>query len=426
MTNLRPKSLDIFTRSRRYIPGGVNSPVRAFAAVGGTPVIISDAKGPYLYDVDGNQYIDLINAWGPMILGHAHPQVVEAIHQQIEKGTVYGTPTELELDMAQLICDNVPNINKLRMVSSGTEACMSAVRLARGYTGRSRVIKFEGCYHGHHDSFLVKAGSGVLTAGLPSSDGVPEAMTQLVHLAKYNNIESVRLLFEKYPNEIAAVIIEPVAGNMGCIPPMPGFLKALRKLCTDNNTVLIFDEVMSGFRLAFGGAQEYLQIDADLICLGKIIGGGLPVGAFGGKTEIMNLLAPIGPVYQAGTLSGNAISMAAGFATLSILHKHQDIYSSIANTGHQLNTEIRKIFSEKGIPGYITQVGSMLSIFFTDKEVIDLDTALTSDTRLFARFFHHMLDHGVYLPPSQFESWFLSAQIGEKEINHILEATSSF
>ncbi|MCL4110611.1 UNVERIFIED_CONTAM: hypothetical protein GTU68_060502 [Idotea baltica] len=408
-----------------HIPGGVNSPVRAFNSVGGTPVFIEKAKGAYLYDEDGNSYVDLINSWGPMILGHAHPEVIEAVTQQIQKSFTYGTPTTLELKMAELMCDIVPGLEMVRMVNSGTEACMSAVRLARGYTQKKKIIKFAGCYHGHHDSFLVQAGSGALTLGSPNSPGVPVETAANTLIAEYNNLASVQTLFDSH-DDIACVILEPVAGNMGCILPKDGFLHDLKALCHKNESLFIMDEVMTGFRLAPGGAQEYFDIQADIICFGKIIGGGMPVGAFGGRKEIFQHLAPLGPVYQAGTLSGNPVAMTAGITTLTILKNSPEIYEQLSNTVKKLHSNLSEILTEKGIAHHINSIGSMISIFFTDREVHGFEDAKTTDTKLFAKLFHHGLKSGIYLPPSNYESWFLGKDIKEKEVEKILKTIRTF
>lgn len=420
------KSQELFTRAQQHIPGGVNSPVRAFKSVGGTPVFIKKAKGAYLYDEDGNRYIDYINSWGPMILGHAYGPVVEAIRERAADSTSFGAPTELEIEMAGLIKSMVPNVDLIRMVSSGTEACMSAIRLARGYTGRNKFIKFEGCYHGHADSFLVKAGSGVATLDIQSVPGVSAAMAQDTLTAPYNDLQAVKGLITQYPNEIAAIIIEPVAGNMGCILPQPGYLEGLRVICDEHNIVLIFDEVMTGFRLAAGGAQQLYNIKADLVTYGKIIGGGLPVGAFGGRKEIMQHIAPLGNVYQAGTLSGNPIAMIAGYTLLKELKDNPAIYNQLEVTTKQLSDGIAGVLTAKGIDHTINRLGSMMSVHFGKHEVIDFDTAKQGDIPLFNRFFHHLLEQGVYLPPSAYESWFISTAISEIEVEATINAVKSF
>lgn len=419
------RSEKLFELSKKHIPGGVNSPVRAFNSVGGTPVFIERAKGAFLYDVDGNKYIDLINSWGPMILGHAHPEVIAAITEQAQHSFTYGTPTESELRIAELICKMVPELEMVRMVNSGTEACMSAVRLARGFTGRNKIIKFAGCYHGHYDSFLVEAGSGALTLGNPNSPGVTKATAADTLIAEYNDLESVQKLFEKY-DDIAALIIEPVSGNMGCILPEDGFLEGLKKLCQKHGSLFILDEVMTGFRLAKGGAQEKFNINADIICFGKIIGGGLPVGAFGGRNEIFNHLSPLGPVYQAGTLSGNPIAMASGFITLSLLMENPEIYNKIEQTTQILHQNIHTILEERKIPHHINSIGSMISVFFTNEKVINYKTAKTTDVLTFKRLFHYGLENGVYFPPSAFETWFISKEIGTPEIEQILDVFRKF
>lgn len=420
------RSSALFQEAQNYIPGGVNSPVRAFKSVGGTPLFMKKALGAYLFDDDGNAYVDYINSWGPMILGHTHPMVLEAVSQQLKKGFSFGTPTELETEIAKLTVENVPNVDKIRMVNSGTEACMSAVRLARGFTGRDKIIKFEGCYHGHSDSFLIKAGSGAATFGNPNSPGVTQGTAKDTLLARYNDFESVRNLFESNPDEIAAVIIEPVAGNMGCIVPEENFLQNLRQICNTHNSLLIFDEVMTGFRLGFGGAQERLKIDADLITFGKIIGGGFPVGAFAGRSEIMDYLAPIGPVYQAGTLSGNPIAMRAGLTTLSILKDDLGIYQRIDSTTKILHEEISSILNQKGIAHTSNRLGSMFSVFFGEQPVKNFDEAQQANHALFNQFFHHLLKEGIYLPPSGYETWFISDSIQNEEIEKTLAAVEKF
>lgn len=423
---LYQRSSELFSEAKKFIPGGVNSPVRAFKSVGGTPVFMKRAKGAYLYDEDGCIYIDYINSWGPMVLGHTHPMVLEAVSMQLEKGFSFGTPTELEIEIAKSITEQIPNVDKIRMVNSGTEACMSAVRLARGFTGRDKIIKFEGCYHGHADSFLIKAGSGAATFGNPNSPGVTQGTAKDTLLAPYNDIEKVRSLFEVNAGQIAAVIIEPIAGNMGCVVPRDNFLEQLRTLCSEHGALLIFDEVMTGFRLAFGGAQERLQVNADLVCYGKIIGGGFPVGAFGGRSEIMNRLAPDGPVYQAGTLSGNPIAMRAGLTTLNILNEHTSIYQNIDETAKILHEEISLILFEKGIEHSVNRCGSMLSIFFGNKKVANFDDAQNANHEMFNQFFHHLLKEGIYLPPSGYETWFISDSIKNEEIEKTLDAVNKF
>jgi glutamate-1-semialdehyde 2,1-aminomutase len=420
------KSEALFNRAQQHIPGGVNSPVRAFKSVGGSPVFIKKAKGAYLYDEDGNRYIDYINSWGPMILGHAYEPVVHAIRERAADSTSFGAPTELEIEMAELIKSMVPNVDLVRMVSSGTEACMSAIRLARGYTGRNKFIKFEGCYHGHADSFLVKAGSGVATLNIQSVPGVSAAVAQDTLTAVYNDLDAVKKLIKQHPNEIAAIIIEPVAGNMGCILPASGYLEGLRQVCDEYGMLLIFDEVMTGFRLAPGGAQELYNIKADLVTYGKIIGGGLPVGAFGGRKEIMQHIAPLGNVYQAGTLSGNPIAMIAGYTLLKELKNNPKIYSNLETTTKQLAEGIREELTKKGIGHTVNRLGSMMSVHFGAHPVTDFETAKQCDIPLFNRFFHHLLKNGVYLPPSAYESWFISSAIGDAEAEATIAAVRNF
>ena len=417
------KSQELFNRAQASIPGGVNSPVRAFKSVGGTPLFLKKAKGAYLYDVDGNRYIDYINSWGPMILGHAFEPVVEAIQKKAVDSTSFGAPTELEIEMAELIKTMVPNVDLIRMVSSGTEACMSAIRLARGYTGRNKIIKFEGCYHGHADSFLVKAGSGVATFNIQTVPGVTAGVAADTLTAPYNDLETVKRLVAENKNEVAAIIIEPVAGNMGCILPQAGFLEGLRKLCTEESIIFIFDEVMTGFRLAPGGAQERLKIDADLVTYGKVIGAGMPVGAFGGKREIMKHIAPLGNVYQAGTLSGNPLAMIAGFTLLSYLKANPSIYSQLEEKGTYLKNELQKKLEAAHIPFVINHLGTMISVHFSDHPVVDFASASSANNTLFNKFFHAMLDRGVYLPPSAFETWFLSNALTKNDLDATIKAT---
>ena len=421
-----PQSIELFNRAKQRIPGGVNSPVRAFKSVGGDPIFMQRGNGAYMYDVDNNRYIDYINSWGPMILGHCHSQVVEALQEQAAKALSFGAPTELEIQMAELIKSMVPNMDLVRLVSSGTEACMSALRLARGYTGKNKFIQFEGCYHGHADPFLVKAGSGVATLNIQTVPGVTAGASNDTLTATYNNLEEVKQLFLQYPNEIAAIILEPVAGNMGCIPPVTGFLEGLRELCDNHQSVLIFDEVMTGFRLAQGGVQERFHINADLITFGKVIGGGMPVGAFGGKKEIMECIAPLGNVYQAGTLSGNPLAVTAGITTLSILKENASIYSQLDTRCMQLEEGFHQILNEKGIAHTINYIGSMMSIFFGEKQVQNFADAAETDILLFNKFFHHMLRHGVYLPPSAYESWFLSIALSDADMDYTLQAAKQF
>lgn len=415
-------SKNLFERSQRSIPGGVNSPVRAFKSVGGTPIFIQKAKGAYLYDADSNRYIDYINSWGPMILGHAFEPVIEAIQKKVLDSTSFGAPTELEIEMAELVKAMCPNIDLIRMVSSGTEACMSAIRLARGYTGRNKIIKFEGCYHGHADSFLVKAGSGLATFNIQTVPGVTAGVAADTLTAPYNNIEAIQQLVHQHKNQIAAIIIEPVAGNMGCILPQENFLESLRKICTDEDIILIFDEVMTGFRLAAGGAQEKLKINADLITYGKVIGAGLPVGAFGGRFEIMQHIAPLGNVYQAGTLSGNPIAIIAGLTLLSHLKNNPSIYNELEKKGNYLRERLFSVFEEANIPVAINQIGSMLSVHFTHSTVNNFDDAASCNIAMFNKFFHAMLNEGIYLPPSAFESWFLSNVLSYYDLDHTISA----
>lgn len=420
------KSETLFTRAKQSIPGGVNSPVRAFKSVGGNPVFVKRAEGSYLYDEDDNKYIDCIASWGPMILGHTHPKITAAIQQQVLNGTSYGTPTELEITMAELIKSMVPNVDLIRMVNSGTEACMSAIRLARGYTGKNKIIKFDGCYHGHADAFLVKAGSGVATLNIQTVPGISEAIANDTLVAAYNNLAQVESLVAQYKGQIAAIIIEPVAGNMGCILPQPGFLESLRKICDAENIVLIFDEVMTGFRLSAGGAQQVLNIDADMVCYGKIIGAGLPVGAFGGKQKIMESIAPLGNVYQAGTLSGNPLAMIAGFTLLSELKSNPNIYQELHEKTMLLHEGLQDVFKSLCIPVSINRIGSMISVHFTNQPVTNFETAAAANNELFKKYFHHMLANGVYLPPSAFESWFLNNAMSYDDMNSVIKATSNF
>ena len=421
---LNERSKKLFTDAKRVIPGGVNSPVRAFKSVGGDPVFIKEAKGAYLYDEDGNKYIDFISSWGPLILGHAHPSVIDAINTQSYKGTSYGIPTELETKMAALVVELAPNVDKVRFVNSGTEACMSAVRLARGYTGRDKIIKFSGCYHGHADPFLIQAGSGASTFGMPNSPGVTPSSAKDTLIADYNNIEQVSSLFELNKNEIAAVILEPIAGNMGCVLPQENFIKELKEHCHDNGALLIFDEVMTGFRLALGGAQEVLSIDADLVTYGKVIGGGLPVGAFGGRAEIMDYLAPEGPVYQAGTLSGNPIAMSAGYAMLNHLKENPNVFISLQDKTTYLANGINKILQKTSLPYQLNKMGSMISLHFTDEPVVDFKTSQKGDNEYFKRYFHAMLANGVYLPPSAYESYFLNDAISYEDLDFTIHSLS--
>lgn len=416
------RSDELFERARKCIPGGVNSPVRAFKSVGRNPVFIARAVGSKLHDVDGNEYIDYIGSWGPMILGHAYPRVVEALKKAAEGGTSFGAPTGLEVRMAELICSMVPSIEVVRMVNSGTEATMSAIRLARAYTKREKIIKFEGCYHGHADSFLIKAGSGAMTLGVPDSPGVLPAVAAGTLTAGFNDLASVENLALEHKENIAAIIVEPVVGNMGCVPPEPGFLRGLRALCDREKILLIFDEVMTGFRLARGGAQELYGILPDLTTLGKIIGGGLPVGAYGGKREIMELVAPSGPMYQAGTLSGNPLAMTAGMETLSILNSEKNFYVGLEQTSAQLEEGLLAVVKKRSLPVTINRVGSMMTLFFAPLRVRDYQTALKADTQRFGVYFREMLVRGIYLPPSQFEAAFVSAAHSESDIARTVSA----
>ena len=420
MDNFQSKKL--FERAQKSIPGGVNSPVRAFKSVGGSPIFIKRAKGAYLYDADDNRYIDYINSWGPMILGHAYEPVVKAIQEKVLDSTSFGAPTELEVEMAELIKTMAPNVDLIRMVSSGTEACMSALRLARGFTGRNKFIKFEGCYHGHADAFLVKAGSGVATFNIQSVPGITGGVSNDTLTAPYNDLAAVQKLIGENRDEIAAIIIEPVAGNMGCVPPSPGYLEGLRKICDQENIVLIFDEVMTGFRLAKGGAQERFNVNADLMTYGKVIGAGMPVGAFAGKEHIMQHIAPLGNVYQAGTLSGNPIAMIAGYTLLKMLKENPSIYVELEEKSNYLCTGLNKVFRETNIPLVINQVGSMISVHFSEEPVTDFRTSVASNTKLFNKFFHAMLKRGVYLPPSAFESWFVCNALSKDDIQYTIDA----
>ncbi|HXG37576.1 MAG TPA: glutamate-1-semialdehyde 2,1-aminomutase [Bacteroidota bacterium] len=417
-----PISDRLFKKAQALLPGGVNSPVRAFTSVQRTPLFIKKAKGAYIWDEDGNRFIDYVGSWGPMILGHAHPVILRAIQKAMKSGTSFGAPTELEVRMAELISKLVPSIEVVRMVNSGTEATMSAIRLARAYTGREKIIKFEGCYHGHGDSFLIKAGSGAMTLGVPDSPGVPKAVATGTLTATYNDLDSVRALVQQWSGDIAAVIVEPVVGNMGCVPPRPGFLQGLRELCTKEKIVLIFDEVMTGFRVALGGAQELYGITPDLTTLGKIIGGGLPVGAYGGRREIMQLVAPAGPVYQAGTLSGNPLAMAAGYTMLQLLSKNRTVYKKLEQRGQELEKGIRSNLNKLGLELTFNRVGSMFTLFFTSEPVFDFQSAKCSNTERFAAYFREMLNHGIYLPPSQFEAAFLSLAHSDQDIEKTIRA----
>ncbi len=419
---LYKRSSELFVEANKVIPGGVNSPVRAFKGVGGTPIFVKEAKGAYLYDEDGNRLIDYINSWGPMILGHAYEPVVNAVVEKAKKGTSFGMPTELETQIAQLAVAMVPNIDKIRFVNSGTEACMSAIRLARGFTKRDKIIKFSGCYHGHSDSFLIAAGSGLSTFGVPNSPGVTEGTAKDTLLAAYNDIDNVKALFEANKGQIAAVIIEPVAGNMGCIPPVKGFLEALRQVCTENETLLIFDEVMTGFRLAKGGAQELFGIQADIVCFGKVIGGGLPVGAFAAREEIMNYLAPLGPVYQAGTLSGNPLAMAAGLEMLKALNADNEIFTRLDEKTAYLEKGIQRVLTEANVVFTTNRVGSMISVHFDANPVYDFATAKNGDNDTFKKFFHGLLKRGVYIAPSAYETWFITDALTYEDLDFTINA----
>lgn len=416
------KSQSLFQRAQQTIPGGVNSPVRAFKSVGGTPIFFQSANGSILKDADGNEYIDYVGSWGPMILGHAYPKIIEAIREKVVYGTSFGAPTELEIQLAELIVSMVSNIDKVRMVNSGTEACMSAIRLARGYTGRDKIIKFEGCYHGHADSFLIKAGSGASTLGIPNSPGVTKGTAADTLTAAYNNLQQVEALVKKHHREIAAIIVEPVAGNMGCVLPQPEFLQGLRKICDMENILLIFDEVMTGFRLAKGGAQELLNVKADIVTFGKIIGGGLPVGAYAAKNELMNFISPVGPVYQAGTLSGNPVAMIAGYTLLKELNDNVNIYSELENKTKYLMSKIES--SKYKIQ--MNHLGSMFSVHFTNEAVVDFETAKLGDNDTFKKFFHYLLNEGIYIPPSAYESWFLSNALTYEQLDKTAGAINKF
>lgn len=418
---LYQRSSQLFIEANEVIPGGVNSPVRAFKGVGGFPIFIKEAKGAYLFDEDGNKYIDYINSWGPMILGHAHEPVVNAIIEKAKKGTSFGAPTELETKIAALAVSMVPNIDKIRFVNSGTEACMSAIRLARGFTKRDKIIKFSGCYHGHSDSFLIAAGSGLSTFGVPNSPGVTEGTAKDTLLAKYNDLENVKSLFEANKHEIAAIIVEPVAGNMGCIPPKSGFLSGLKQLCEQNGAVLVFDEVMTGFRLAKGGVQELFNVDADIVCFGKVIGGGLPVGAFAARNEIMNMLSPLGPIYQAGTLSGNPLAMAAGYQMLLELNSNAEIFNRLEEKTAYLEKGIDKVLSENNIEFTINRVGSMISVHFDKNEVYDFETAKNGDNDRFKKFFHELLKRGIYIAPSAYETWFITDALTYEDLDYTIK-----
>lgn len=418
------RSSALFKEAKNVIPGGVNSPVRAFKAVGGTPIFAKSAKGAYVFDEDDNKFIDYINSWGPMILGHAYAPVVDAVKKMAESGTSFGMPTVIETKIAELAVKMVPNIDKIRFVNSGTEACMSAVRLARGYSGKDKIIKFAGCYHGHSDAFLIQAGSGAVTFGSPNSPGVTQGTAKDTLLATYNDIDSVRQLIASNKDEIAAVIIEPVAGNMGCIPPLEGFLETLRVLCDENNILLIFDEVMTGFRLAKGGAQELLGVHADIVCFGKVIGGGLPVGAFASSNEIMSVLAPDGPVYQAGTLSGNPLAMAAGLAMLEALQDNT-IFKRLEDKTKYLHKGIASVLQKSNLSYKINRIGSMISVHFTNDDVVDFSSAAKGNNETFKTFFNGMLNQGIYIAPSAFESWFITDALSYDDLDKTISAVES-
>ena len=419
---LYQRSSALFSEAKKYIPGGVNSPVRAFKSVGGSPIFASKALGAYVFDEDGNKYIDYISSWGPMILGHAHPKVIKAISETAKNGTSFGMPTTLETDLAKLSLSMAPGMQKIRFVNSGTEACMSAIRLARGYTNKDKIIKFSGCYHGHSDSFLIEAGSGVVTFGTPNSPGVTKGTAKDTLIAPYNDLNYVKTLFENNKNELAAIIIEPVAGNMGCVIPKIGFMEGLRKLCDQNDCLLIFDEVMTGFRLAAGGAQEVLGINADIVTYGKVIGGGLPVGAFSSRDEIMNKLSPEGSVYQAGTLSGNPLAMSAGLATLSELKLNDNIYQSLDDKSSYLEEGMYEVLGKTTLDFKINRLGSMISLHFCSEDVTDFKSSQKGNNEKFKKYFHGMLREGVYLPPSAFESYFLNDALTYNDIDFTLDA----
>ncbi|MDC0389388.1 glutamate-1-semialdehyde 2,1-aminomutase [Flavobacteriaceae bacterium] len=419
---LYKRSSELFKQAKEVIPGGVNSPVRAFKSVGGSPIFASKAKGAYVYDEDGNRFIDYISSWGPMILGHAHPNVINAISKTAKKGTSFGMPTSLETDLAKLSLSMVPAMEKIRFVNSGTEACMSAVRLARGYTKKEKIIKFSGCYHGHSDSFLIEAGSGVVTFGTPNSPGVTNGTAKDTLIASYNDLDSVKAIFENNVNQIAAIIIEPIAGNMGCVIPKDGFIQGLRNLCNENNSLLIFDEVMTGYRLAKGGAQELLGVEADIVTYGKVIGGGLPVGAFSSKNIIMKELSPTGSIYQAGTLSGNPLAMSAGLATLTELNNNNNIYQSLDDKAAYLEKGMYEILGKTNLDFKINRLGSMISLHFCSDDVIDFKSAQKGNNEIFKKYFHGMLKEGIYLPPSAFESYFLNDALSYNDIDFTLDS----
>ncbi|WP_339754715.1 glutamate-1-semialdehyde 2,1-aminomutase [uncultured Winogradskyella sp.] len=419
---LYQRSSALFKAAKDVIPGGVNSPVRAFNAVGGTPIFAKSAKGAYVYDEDGNRFIDYINSWGPMLLGHAFPPVVDAVIEKTKAGTSFGMPTALETEIAELAVSMVPNIDKIRFVNSGTEACMSAIRLARGFTKKDKIIKFAGCYHGHSDSFLIAAGSGAITFGTPNSPGVTLGTARDTLLARYNDIENVKELVEANANEIAAIIVEPVAGNMGCIPPANGFLEGLRAVCNANGILLIFDEVMTGFRLAKGGVQELMGVNADIVCFGKVVGGGLPVGAFAARNEIMNHLAPLGPVYQAGTLSGNPLAMAAGLAMLKSIMADKGLMNRLEEKTKYLHNGIADALNKNKVTHTINRIGSMISVHFSEDAVVDFDSAAKGNNETFKKFFHGMLNKGIYIAPSAFETWFITDALTYQDLNETIAA----
>ena len=419
-------SEELFDRAVKVIPGGVNSPVRAYGAIGMAPRFVDRADGCYIYDVEGNEYVDYIDSWGPMILGHNFPAVKESVLKACEKGLSFGCATAIEVEMAEFICDHIPHVDMVRMVNSGTEAVMSAVRVARGFTGKNKIIKFAGCYHGHSDAMLVSAGSGVMTSGVPDSAGVPKGCTEDTMTAVYNDLDSVRALMEQADGQTAAVIVEAVGANMGVVPPKKGFLEGLRKLCDEYGALLIFDEVITGFRLAFGGAAEYFGVTPDLVTYGKIIGAGMPVGAYGGRREIMELVSPVGKVYQAGTLSGNPIAMAAGLTQLKYLYEHQEIYKDLEEKGKRLYGGMEKILAEKNLPYHINHISSLGSLFFTEQEVVDYTSAKSSDTKAFSEYFKGMLAQGIHMAPSQFEAMFLSVAHTDEIIDQTLEAVRNY
>ncbi len=419
----RTQSESLFQEAQKYIPGGVNSPVRAFKAVGGNPLFIAKAKGPRITDVDGNEFIDYVSSWGPLIFGHAHPRIVDAVSRQAQLGTSFGAPTELEIELAQKVTAAVPSLESVRLVSSGTEAALSALRLARGFTGRDKIVKFEGCYHGHGDSLLVKAGSGVLSLGLPDCPGIVADLAKNTLNLPYNDIQAVEQLFRKMGKEIACLIVEPIGGNMGVVPPQPGFLELLRKVTAESGALLIFDEVITGFRVSYGGAQKLYGVSPDLTCLGKIIGGGLPVGAYGGKKEVMDHIAPVGAVYQAGTLSGNPLAVTAGIEMLNLLSQ-PGVYEDLENKSERLCSGFKKNVKKLGVTATFTRVGSMFSMFFTDQEIVSFDSVKTSDTGLFKRYFNAMLEEGIYIAPSQFEAGFMSAVHTNDDIDQTIAAQS--